>query len=108
MKHTIALLLLVATQAQAQIIIEQRTIEVPRNQNFGINPCPASCWAAKKYGNYRDISEVPPHIRAQVDGPQPLRVFSIPQQVIIPTAPTTSPLPGQSAEQRSQMDQMSR
>ena len=113
MKNITALLLLVAVQAQAQIIIEQRVIEVPKNQNFIIMPtygCSTqnSSWDAKRYGaQYRCLEDVPPHIRAQVDNP-PLRVFSIPQQVVIPTAPITSPLPGQSAEQRRQMDQMSR
>lgn len=114
MKHITALLLLFAAQAQAQIIIEQRTIEVPRNQNFIIMPTngcatPNSQWDAKRYGaQYKCVEDVPAHIRARVDGPQPLRVLSIPQQVVIPTAPTTTPLPGQSIEQRRQMDQMSR
>jgi hypothetical protein len=113
MKNITALLLLVAAQAQAQIIIEQRVIEVPKNQNFIIMPtygCSTqnSRWDAKRYGaQYRCLEDVPLHVRAQVDNP-PLRVFSIPQQAVIPTAPTTSPLPGQSAEQRRQMDQMSR
>ena len=113
MKNITALLLLVAAQAQAQIIIEQRTIEVPRDQNFIIMPsngCATmhSRWDAKRYGaQYKCVEDVPAHIRARVDNP-PLRALSVPQQVVIPTGPTTSPLPGQTAEQRRQLDQMSR
>ena len=113
MKNITALLLLVAVQAQAQMVIEQRVIEVPKNQNFIIMPAygcstSQSSWDAKRYGaQYRCLEDVPQHIRAQADNP-PLRVFSIPQQRAIPTANITSPLPGQSAEQRKQMDQMSR
>ena len=114
MKSITTLLLLVAVSSvQAQIIIEQRVIEVPRNQNFIIMPTngcqtPNSQWDAKRYGaQYKCVEDVPAHIRAQVDNP-PLRVLSIPQQVVIPTASAAAPLPGQSAEQRRQMDQMSR
>ena len=113
MKFATALLLLVAANAQAQIVIEQRTIEVPRNQNFIIMPTngcatTASRWDAKRYGaQYKCVEDVPAHIRARADNPA-LRVLSVPQQVVIPTAPTTAPLPGQSIEQRRQMDQMSR
>ena len=65
MKNITALLLLVAAQAQAQIIIEQRTIEVPRDQNFIIMPsngCATmhSRWDAKRYGaQYRCLEDVP-------------------------------------------------
>ena len=113
MKNITALLLLVAAQAQAQIIIEKRVVESPKNQNFVIMPsngCATmhSRWDAKRYGaQYRCVEEVPAHIRLQVDNP-PLRALSVPQQVVIPTGPTTSPLPGMTAEQRRQMDQMSR
>ena len=113
MKNITALLLLVAAQAQAQIIIEQRTIEVPRDQNFIIMPsngCATmhSRWDAKRYGaQYQCLEHVPPHIRARVDNPL-LRALSVPQQVVIPTGSTTGPLPGMTVEQRRQLDQMSR
>ena len=113
MKNITAVLLLVAATAQAQIVIEQRTIEVPRDQNFIImssNGCATmhSRWDAKRYGaQYRCLEDVPAHIRARVDNP-PLRALSVPQQVEIPTGSNTSPLPGQTVEQRRQMDQMSR
>ena len=113
MKNITALLLLVAAQAQAQIIIEQRTIEVPRDQNFIVMPsngCATmhSRWDAKRYGaQYRCVEEVPAHIRLQVDNP-PLRALSVPQQVVIPTGSTTGPLPGMTTEQRGRMDNMSR
>jgi hypothetical protein len=113
MKNITAVLLLVAAQAQAQIIIEERVVEIPKNQNFVIMPsngCATmhSRWDAKRYGaQYRCLEDVPLHIRARVDNP-PLRALSVPQQVVIPTASTAAPLPGQSALQRRQMDQMSR
>ena len=113
MKNITALLLLVAANAQAQIVVEQRTIEIPRDQNFVIVPsngCATmhSRWDAKRYGaQYRCVEEVPAYIRSQVDNP-PLRVLSIPQQVVIPTASTAAPLPGQTSLERRQMDSMSR
>ena len=78
MKNITAVLLLVAATAQAQIVIEQRTIEVPRDQNFIIMPsngCATmhSRWDAKRYGaQYRCLEDVPAHIRVRVDNP-PLR-----------------------------------
>ena len=113
MKNITAVLLLVAATAQAQIVVEQRTIEVPRDQNFIIMPsngCATmhSRWDAKRYGaQYRCLEDVPPHIRARVDNP-PLRALSVPQQVVIPTASTAAPLPGQTSLERRQMDNMSR
>ena len=82
-----------AASAQAQIVIEQRVIEVPRIQNFVVNPFPTSYWDAK---------------RAPEPQQQQLRVISVPQYVVVPTAPVTQPLPGQTEEQRRRMDQLSR
>lgn len=93
MKKLTAVILLFATGAQAQIVVEQRVIEVPRIQNFIVNPFPQSHWDAK---------------RAPEPQQQQLRVISVPQYVVIPTAPTTQPLPGQTEEQRRQMDQLSK
>jgi hypothetical protein len=114
MKNITAVLLLVTATAQAQIVIEQRTIEVPKNENWIMLPTNGcidyfSTWDRKKYGGqYQCLEHVPAHVRARVDGPKPLRALSVTQQVVIPTGSNTSPLPGQTVEQRRQMDQMSR
>lgn len=88
MKRLVLLVLIAASSAHAQIVVEQRVIEIPRNQNFVINPFPPSHWDAKRAPEQN----------------RPLRVISVPQLVVIPTVPQT--LPGQTEEQRRQMEQM--
>lgn len=90
MKKLVLVTLLFTSSLQAQIIVEQRVYEVPRMQNIVVNPFPPSHWDRKRA----------PEIQ------RPLQVISVPQQIIIPTAPTTQPLPGQTFEQRQQMDQL--
>jgi hypothetical protein len=89
MKIIIFVILLYTSLAHAQIIIEQRVIEVPRIQNFVVNPFPASHWDSKR-----------------APESQQLRVISVPRYQIVPTVPVTQPLPGQTEEQRRQMNQL--
>jgi hypothetical protein len=92
MKKLVLVTLLYASSLQAQIIVEQRVYEVPRIQNIVVNPFPPSHWDRKRA----------PEIQ------RPLQVISVPQQVIIPTVPNTQPLPGQTAEEQRQMQNLIR
>jgi len=91
MKKLLIVTLLFTSVAHAQIVIEQRVYEVPQIQNIVVNPFPPSHWDRKR----------------APEPQRPLQVIGVPQQIIIPTAPTTQPLPGQTFEQRQQMDQLS-
>jgi hypothetical protein len=98
-------LMLAFGSAQAQIVVEERQIVVPQNQNFMLY-CPAkncrcsyhSTWAAKRYGpQYECVEDVPFDVRQRVDNP-PQRVISVPVYRVIPTH--NQSLPGQTEEQR--------
>lgn len=104
--NKIALVLLaVSSLVNAQIVVEQRQIIVPQNQNFQLY-CPTkncrcsytSNWQAKRYGSqYECLEDIPPAVRQRVDFPAQ-RVISVPVQRVIPT--DNQLLPGQTEEQR--------
>lgn len=108
MKLIVLFLFFLANSVHAQIIVYQNQhIVSPYQGPIVHNACGASCWAAKKYGpKYRDLSEVPPEVRARIDNP-PVMIMLVQQPVVIPTAPISQPLPGQSREDHLRMQQMS-
>jgi hypothetical protein len=81
-------LLLIAPAAFAQVPVQVYQDHVVNQPRLAVNPYPSSYWASK----------VVPYNQVQV--------ISIPQQVQLPTQP--APLPGQTEEQRRQMEQLSR
>ncbi|NBX51671.1 hypothetical protein EBT25_17490 [bacterium] len=109
MKKLALVFAVLAGSAQAQIIIyQQQQIVSPYQGPLVNNPCGPECWAAKKYGpQYTHINQVPQHIRDRVDNPS-TTVISVVRPVVIPTAPASQPLPGQSWEDQQRMQQMSR
>lgn len=109
MKKLALVFAVLAGSAQAQIIIyQQQQIVSPYQGPLVNNPCGPECWAAKKYGpQYTHINQVPQHIRDRVDNPG-TTVISVVRPVVIPTAPASQPLPGQSWEDQQRMQQMSR
>lgn len=105
MKKFLVLILLFTSAAHAQIVVEERHIVVPQNQNFQLY-CPAkncrcsyhSNIAARRYGNqYECLEDVPFAVRERVDNP-PKRVISVPVYRTIPAQ--NQLLPGQTAEQQ--------
>jgi len=105
MKRLAFLVLLYTGLTHAQIVVEERQIVVPQNQNFMLY-CPAknckcsysSTWAAKRYGpQYECLEDVPVAVRERVDNP-PKRVISVPVYKVIPAQ--NQLLPGQTEEQR--------
>lgn len=83
-------LLLVAPAAFAQVPVQTYQDHVVNQPRLAVNPYPPSYWANK----------VVPYNQ--------LQVISVPQQVHLPTQQQTAPLPGQSEQQRQQMEQLSR
>lgn len=105
MKRLFFLVLLFTGAVDAQIVVEQRQIVVPQNQNFMLYCAAKNCkcsysstWAAKRYGSqYECLEDVPLAVRERVDNP-PQRVISVPVYRTIPTQ--NQLLPGQTEEQR--------
>ena len=108
-KLALAVTVALSLSAQAQIIIyQQQQIVSPYQGPLVTNPCGPECWAAKKYGpQYTHINQVPPEVRARVDNPG-TTMISVIRPIVVPTAPASQPLPGQSWEDQQRMQQMSR
>lgn len=107
MKNLLVLILLCANVCSAQIIIEQRVNSIPINQNFQLMERDYfSKWQAKQYGpQYRNMQEVPQQVIDAYHAPRPIRVINQPVYVQVPTQQN---LPGQTEEQRRQLEQLSR
>lgn len=83
-------LLLIAPAAFAQVPVQTYQDHVVNQPRLAVNPYPPSYWESKRV----------PYNQ--------LQVISIPQPVQLPTQQQVMPLPGQTEEQRRQMEQLSR
>lgn len=107
MKQITALLFLASITAQAQVVVIEQHYVQPRIQQYVVNPLGNSHWDAKRYGpNYRSVQEVPVQVREYVDYQRAPKYVSVPVQRVVNTPDPAIPLPGQTFEQRKQMDSM--
>jgi hypothetical protein len=83
-------LLLIAPAAFAQVPAQTYQDHVVNQPRLAVNPIPLSYWQNLRV----------PYNQVQV--------ISIPQQVQLPTQQQVAPLPGQTEEQRRQLEEMSR
>lgn len=83
-------LLLIAPAAFAQVPVQTYQDHVVNQPRLAVNPIPLSYWQ---------------NLRVPYNQ---LQVISVPQQAQLPTQNQVAPLPGQTEEQRRQMEQLSR